>query len=174
MTLVAYLYQKGNMDYPLDEKRANDAYEALVKYLASAPRSEKETREKLYQKGFHKNEVEFAIDKAKSYRYIDDEQYVRTYLTFNKMRYGSKKLAYKLTVEKGVDKALVENLIADIIEEDFEIERASTIAKKYVKQKKITEKKDYQKVGAFLYQKGFSWAIINKVMSTVFDEQFDD
>ncbi len=162
------------MDYPLDEKRALDAYEALVKYLASSARSEKEVRDKLYQKGFHKNEVEFAVEKAKGYRYIDDEAYARTFLTFNKTRYGSKKLAYKLTVEKGVDKQLVDNLVADLIEEDFEIERAGELAKKYIKQKKITEKKDYQKVGAFLYQKGFSWSVINKVMTVVFDEAFEE
>ena len=53
-----------------------DAFETAVKYLAVSPRSEKEVREKLYSKGFHKQEVEEAIARAKSYRYIDDEAYV--------------------------------------------------------------------------------------------------
>ena len=53
-------------DYPLDEERAKKAYETLVKYLAGSARSEQECKDKLYDKGFHKDEVDFAIDKAKA------------------------------------------------------------------------------------------------------------
>ena len=155
--------------YPLDEERAQKAYESLVKYLALSARSEKECKNKLYDKGYHKNEVEYAIERAKKYKYIDDEEYVRTYLLFNKNRYGAKKIAYKLINEKGVDKNTVENVIADNIDEDFQVENAMKMAQKYIKQKKIVDKKDAQKVGAHLYQKGFDARIINKVITTLFD-----
>ena len=49
-------------EFELDEERAKKAYETLVKYLAISSRSEHECREKLYDKGFHRDEVEFAID----------------------------------------------------------------------------------------------------------------
>ena len=81
-------------EYPLDEERAQKAYDALVKYLALSARSEKECKEKLYGKGYHKDEVEFAIAKAKKYNYINDEEYVRTYLMFNSNRYGAKKIVH--------------------------------------------------------------------------------
>lgn len=151
------------------EERYDKAYNALVKYLAISSRSEKECRDKLYEKGFHKNEVEYAIDRAKGYRYINDEEYVRLYLSFNKSRCGSKKLAYKLTVEKGVDKTLVDNMIEDEIGEEFEKESAKSIAEKYAKQKKITDKSGAQKVGAYLYQKGYSWGVINSVLDNLFN-----
>ncbi len=156
-------------DFPLDEERANKAYETLVKYLAGSARSEQECKDKLYDKGFHKAEVDFAIDKAKGYRYVDDEEYVRTFLLFNKSRYGVRKIVYKLTTEKGVDKNLVENVVCDEIDDDFELELADKFAKKFVKTKKITDKADAQKVGAHLFQKGFDWRIINKVMANLFD-----
>lgn len=151
------------------EERYDKAYNALVKYLAISSRSEKECRDKLYEKGFHKNEVEYAIDRAKGYRYINDEEYVRLYLSFNKSRYGSKKLAYKLTIEKGVDKTLVDNMIEDEIGEEFEKDSAKSIAEKYAKQKKITDKSGAQKVGAYLYQKGYSWGVINSVLDNLFN-----
>ena len=156
-------------DYPLDEERAKKAYETLVKYLAGSARSEQECKDKLYDKGFHKDEVDFALPKAKSYRYVDDEEYVRTFLLFNKSRYGARKIIYKLTNEKGVDKNTVENIVYDEIDDDFELELAEKMAKKFVKTKKIEDKSDSQKVGAHLFQKGFDWRIINKVMATLFD-----
>lgn len=162
------------MEYPLDEKRANEAYEALVKYLAVCQRSEKECVDKLYSKGYHKDEVGFAISKAKGYRYIDDEQYVRNFIMFGKSKYGLKKLSYKLTVEKGVDKTLVENMLADSIDDGFERELCLEFAKKYVKQKHIEDKKDIRKLTAFLYQKGFEWSVINGVASSLFDVDFED
>ncbi len=161
-----------DFQYPLDEERANKAYESLIKYLSASARSEQECKDKLYDKGFHRNEVDFAIDKAKGYRYVDDAEYVRMYLMYNKSRYGAKKIAYKLTSEKGVDKTLVDNILADTVDDDFEIELATSMAQKYVKQKKL-EKSDAQKVGAHLFQKGFDWRIINKVLSTLFDVYID-
>lgn len=156
-------------DFPLDEERANKAYETLVKYLAGSARSEQECKNKLYDKGFHKGEVDFAIDKAKSYRYVDDEEYVRTFLLFNKSRYGVRKIVYKLTTEKGVDKQKVEDIVYDEIDDDFEVELAEKFAKKFAKSKKIADKSDAKKIGAHLFQKGFDWRIIDKVMSKLFD-----
>lgn len=161
-------------EFELNEERAKKAYDSLVKYLAVSPRSEKECKEKLYEKGYHKNEVEYAIDRAKKYRYINDEEYVRTYLLFNKTKYGAKKIEYKLTTEKGIDKRLVANLIEDMLSDEFEISVATAQADKYMKQKKIADKSGYQRVSAFLYQRGFSFKIINKVLSKVFDVTIED
>lgn len=161
-------------EYILDQKRANDAYEALVKYLAVCPRSEKECVEKLYSKGYHKDEVDFAIEKAKGYRYIDDVEYVRNFLMFNKSKYGAKKLSYKLITEKGVDRTLAENSIADTLSDEYEKEICSRFALKYVKQKHIDDKTGIQKLNAFLYQKGFEWNIINSVVDGLFDVEYED
>ena len=162
------------MEYALDEKRANEAYEALVKYLAVCQRSEKECVEKLYSKGYHKNEVEFAISKAKGRRYIDDEEYVRSFLFFNKNKYGTKKLSYKLITEKGVDKVLVENMLADLISDEEEKEICLKFAQKYVKQKHVEDKAGIRKLSAFLYQKGFEFGVINSVVSDLFDVTDED
>lgn len=161
------------MEFELDEEKAKKAYNALVKYLAIAPRSEKECKEKLYEKGYHRDEVEYALERAKKYRYINDEEYVRTYVLFNKTKYGAKKIEFKLTSEKGIDKKLVANLIEDLLSDEFEMQVASDMAEKYVRQKKIVDKSGYQRVSAFLYQRGFSFKIINKVMATKFDTFFE-
>lgn len=156
-------------DYPLDEERAKKAYETLVKYLAGSARSEQECKDKLYDKGFHKDEVDFAINKAKGYKYVDDAEYVRTFLLFNKSRYGVRKIVFKLTNEKGVDKNIVEDIVSQEIDDEFELELADKMAKKFAKSKKIEDKSGAQKAGAHLFQKGFEWRTINKVLANLFD-----
>ncbi|MEG1662691.1 MAG: regulatory protein RecX [Clostridia bacterium] len=157
------------MDFPIDEKRVRLAYDAAGKYLSASPRSEKEVKEKLYSKGFHKDEVEGAIEKCKLYHFIDDEAYVRTFLEFYKNKYGAKKLAYKLTTEKGINRELVDNLIADELPDDLELQKAKDCAEKYILQKKF-DKKDVSKVAAFLFQRGFEWNIINQALNDIFVE----
>ena len=156
-------------EFLLDEERAQKAFDALVKYLALSARSEKECKEKLYGKGYHRNEVEYAVEKAKKYNYINDEEYVRTYLMFNSKRYGAKKIAYKLTTEKGVDKKIVDDILSESKDEQKEYELALSMAQKYAKTRKIQDKSGAQKISAHLYSKGFDFGIINKVVANMFD-----
>lgn len=155
--------------YQLDEERAAKAYDALLKYLTASPRSEKECKEKLYDKGFHKNEVEYAVERAKKYRYVDDDEYVRTFLSYYGERLGRRSLEYKLTQEKGVDKLLAANLIADTISDEQEAEKCRAEAERFVARKKFEDKSCAQKVYAHLVQKGYESAIISKIMATLFD-----
>lgn len=159
----------------LDEERTKQAYEALLKYLSVSMRSEKECRQKLYDKGFHKGEVEYAIDKAKRYRFIDDAEYARTFVSYNVKKYGSKKLEYKLIFEKGVDAKLVKNILEDAICEDDELARCSEFAEKFFARKHLSpkNKEDVKKAAAFLYQKGFEWDVIKAVLDNT-DDSYDD
>lgn len=152
-----------------DEDREAKAYDALLKYLTASPRSEKECREKLYQKGFHKNEVEYAVDRAKRYRYINDEEYVRVYLSYYGGRVGKKLLAYKLTQEKGIDRELAQNIVDELIDDERELEKCGEEARKYAAQKKIADRSGASKVYAHLVRKGYDSGVISKIMATVFD-----
>lgn len=149
------------------EERMQKCFDQAVKYLAISPRSEKEVKEKLYEKGYHRNEVDEAIDRCKGYRYIDDEAYTRSFVDYYSHRMGRKMMAYKLTNDKGVDQTLVSNMIADLVSDDAETEKCVDMASKYVKKKRIWDKKDLQKVGAYLFTKGFEWNIINRALSQV-------
>lgn len=152
-----------------------DAFETAVKFLAVSPRSEKEVREKLYSKGFHKQEVEEAIARAKSYRYIDDEAYVNDFVDYCGARYGRKKIEYKLVYEKGIAQNTVTCCLENKLTDESELEKAVGMAEKYIRAKRVTEKKDFRKVAAFLYQKGFDGSTINAAMNKVADiPEFDD
>ena len=153
------------------------ALDAAVKYIASAPRSEKEVREKLYRKGYHKAEVEDAIARAKEYGYIDDVRYVADFAEYYGAKLGRKKLEYKLVTEKGIPREIALNGIADAVSEEEEREKAVSVAMKYAASKRITERKDLGKVGAYLWQRGFARDTIDHALDAVAEslscEDFD-
>jgi SOS response regulatory protein OraA/RecX len=80
---------------------------------------------------------------------------------------GRKMMAYKLTTDKGVDQTLVSNMIADLVSDQAETEKCIDMASKYIKKKRIWDKKDLQKVGAYLFTKGFEWNIINQALDQI-------
>ena len=152
----------------MENKPTNkSAFDAAVKYLAASPRSEKEVKEKLYQKGYHKNEVEEALKKCREYRYLDDEAYVKSYLLSYGEKYGRKKIIYALTFEKNVDKQVVEDIVFEALTDETEKEKGIRFAKKYIEQKQAETKAELQKVGAHLYSKGFDYAVITSVMAAL-------
>lgn len=158
------------------EKTKNkvSAFDAAVKYLAVSPRSEKEVRDRLYKKGYHKAETEEAIARAKGYGYIDDAKYVEDFVEYYGAKSGRKQLEYKLVSEKGISPELARNGIADALSDEEEREKALETARKCARAKRITEKKDLQKVGAFLYRKGFERDMIDSALNAVADELFGE
>lgn len=154
-------------------KERPSAFDVAVKYLSVSPRSEKEVREKLYKKSYHKAEVEEAIARSKGYGYIDDEKYVEDFVDYYGAKTGRKQLEYKLVTEKGISVELARNGIADAISDEEEREKALTMGRKCALQKRISEKKELQKVGAFLYRRGFSRDVIDGVLNTLSDELFN-
>lgn len=143
------------------------AFDAAVKYLSVAPRSEKEVRDKLYKKGYRKSEVEEAIARAKCYRYIDDAKYAEDYAEYYGTRIGRKKLEYKLVFEKGVNAETARAAVADKIPDDEEREKALAMGRKYAAAKKIVERKELGKVGAHLYRNGFDRGVIDGVLDEI-------
>ena len=147
------------------EQLKQKCFDQAVKYLAISPRSEKEVKEKLYEKGYHREQVDYAIERCKGYKYINDEIYTRSFIDYYSHKMGRKMLLYKLTTDKGIDNALATNMIADLVSDETEVEKCLDMANKYIKKKRIAERKDMQKVGAYLYTKGFEWNTINIALS---------
>lgn len=148
------------------EDQSRKAFETAINFLSICSRSEKEIVDKLYKKGFHRNEVENALEKLKGYKYIDDELYVKTYLSYYGNKYGRKKIAYKLVYDKGVDKQIVEFAIEDILTDDIEKEKAIDFANKYIARKKLLQS-GKPKLANWLYGKGFEWKTIYSVLDNV-------
>ena len=65
-------------------KEEKTPFDVALDYLEKCARSEKEVKDKLYKKGYSKQQVEDTLSKLKEYRFIDDTEYVKQFLFFYK------------------------------------------------------------------------------------------
>jgi len=149
------------------DDRVKDGFNYLIKWVAYSPRSEKECINRLYEKQFHKNEVEWIVELAKNDSIINDNLYTELFIESYKNKYGKKRIEDKLVFEKGVEKSLVNNKIAELITDEFEDQLTLMFAKKYINQKHIDLNTQSDKLVSYLLGKGFNWSNINYVKKMI-------
>ncbi len=143
------------------------AFDTAAKFLKS-PKTEYQVREKLYEKGFHKTEIEQVIEKMKYYGYIDDYDYCRLYIEVKSKKVGKKKIEYKLINEKRVNEKLVYKALSEFFDSNLEKDKCREYAVKYLEKKHLVlDAEGKAKVGQHLYQKGYNWDTITAVLSTI-------
>lgn len=140
------------------------AKEALV-YISRAMHSKAQVRETLQKKGYTKDEADYAINELLSYGYIDDAEYGRLIIEGcinEKKGYYSIKQRLK---SKGIESELIEELLTDLSDAQQQ-EAAYTIAQ--IKYKALQDKDRRTaaaKTSQYLSRNGYTWDVINTVMS---------
>lgn len=124
-------------------------------------------KDKLMQGGYPEIIAGIAVDYAVSYRYVDDEQYVRDFIEYNREKKSRKRMQLDL-MHKGISEQLFQDVWEDMAGEDEEaIEREQIIYwvnKKHFRPREATFE-EKQKMMAFLYRKGFSINNIRSILS---------
>jgi regulatory protein len=154
------------------QKEKPSAFLTAANYLAKGLKTEREVRSKLKARGYPRAEVEDAVKKLKEYRYIDDFEYARTYVSEYGQKFGATLIKQKLS-QKGVDASLVQSALSEL-PEGSETELCRKTAENYIAKRRL-QKTDRAKAANYLYSKGFSWDDINEVMSDggLFDRDDD-
>ena len=124
-------------------------------------------KDKLLQGGYPEQIADIAVDYVVSYRYVDDEQYVRDFIEYNREKKSRKRIQLDL-MHKGISEQLFQDICEEIAGDDEEvIEREQIIywmnKKHFCPQEATFEEK--QKMMAFLYRKGFSINNIRSILS---------
>lgn len=133
--------------------------------LKSRPYTEHQLREKLRQGLYPETVVDEALAYVKSFRYMDDRRYVEDYVAY----YGESRSRGRITqdlLKKGVDGDLVDEVYEEIPEEDLPDE--SALMERWLQKKQYDRERagyqERQRMGAFLYRKGFSPDKIESVL----------
>ncbi|MQS76597.1 recombination regulator RecX [Companilactobacillus halodurans] len=147
-------------------ENVNKAYGDAVNYLSYQLRTEKEIKEYLYKKEYHRDAVDLTIDRLKDLHYIDDENYAQSFInTQLRMSANGPKIIEQKMLQKGVPSAVIQNKL-DEIDQDILVENAIEFAKKQVrKQKRASFKQMLNKLRQSLYQKGFNKEIIDETIN---------
>ena len=132
--------------------------------LSDMGRTESQLRTKLKQGGYEEDAVEAAIRYVKSFGYINDMEYARSFIDSRKDR-KSKKELYAALLQKGVPAEIVEQVFeeADYGEKDSR-QAIEALMRKRSYNPETADVKEKQKMMGYLMRKGFSYQDIRNVL----------
>ena len=164
--ILAFYHFKTDMEIDEDEfktiKSENDekvAFDMAVSYLEKYVVSEKGLKDYLKKKSFDGKVIAKTVEKLREYGFIDDEKFAKNYFESLSTSKGKRAIANKLR-EKGVSAEIIGNLLENI-DEESQIEMATTLAEKFVKNRQIDTKLK-QKCLAHLIYKGYDYSVAQK------------
>lgn len=136
-----------------------------MQLLEHMDRTEKALSDRLRQAGFSERAVADAMSYVKSYGYIDDSRYARTYLAYRMESKSRQKLIQEL-IQKGVDRqtaveAWEEEAALNQPDEREILKR--TIEKKYDRDTQLDEK-EMRRLQGYLARRGFQFQDISGVL----------
>jgi regulatory protein len=156
-----------------DAARSRDrTMNRAVKLLAAKPRSERELRERLLEKGWTNEDiVSGVIERLKDYKYLDDAQFA-TDLALSKLRQkprGKRKLEMDLSRKK-LDKDVIASAVAAAYEKMPEDELIQLAIDKRLRVKgKPQTREDLKKFYDHLLRQGFSYDAIRGALKNSSD-----
>ena len=134
--------------------------------LSDMGRTESQLRTKLKQGGYSDEAVEEAIRYVKSFGYINDAEYVRSFIDSRKEK-KSKKEIYAALKQKGVDSDIIEQVFEemDYGEEDSRQAIEALMRKRNYNPDSV-DLKEKQKLMGYLMRKGFRYEEVNSVLNS--------
>ncbi|MDE7354562.1 MAG: recombination regulator RecX [Acetatifactor sp.] len=160
------LYEK--MYHEIVGKRA---VKRAMHLLEKMDRTQEQLRKKLSECGYPQELVEEAIAYVKSYRYIDDERYAKTYVRLNQEKKSAGRMKMDL-LAKGVAQEVIARALAEENETAPE-----TLIQRLLEKKKFdpaaATPKETAKMYQFLLRRGFSGNEIMHVLKDNLDDSAD-
>ena len=144
-------------------KRARDR---ALYLLQSQGRTQAEMIKKLKDDGYSQSVTERVLSFLQEYHFIDDNAYTENYIHVNKGRKSKRQITYELQ-QKGVDRDQIRQMLEENPVDEEETVRS--LLKKKTGGRIPEDKKEIQKLAAFLGRKGFSFEVISRVLRDVAD-----
>jgi regulatory protein len=160
-------------DEDAKKKKKYNPAQAFLKashYCAYQERSHKEVRNKLYEYGLHKNDVEDVISKLITDGFLNEERFAKAFAggKFRIKKWGRKKIVHELEA-LGLTPRCIRTGLQSIDESDYRRVLVDLLKKKLTQTVEPNAFKKRDKVGRFAISKGYEpdavWGIL-KEMST--------
>lgn len=148
------------------EQRIYVLKQVAYNFVSYKPRTEKQIRLKLKEKGYDKSESDLAIEFLLKFDLVDDEKYAKQFISdyLKRKSAGKSKLISEL-IMKGIDKSLAKNVLNQYYPENAAYEIALRAAnKKFKLIRNKTGEKQKSSLIKYLQFSGFDWDIIRKVL----------
>lgn len=126
-------------------------------------RTEAQLREKLTRNEYPVDIVEAAISYVKSFGYINDYEYARSFIESRKER-KSRREIYMQLVGKGVSRELIDEAFEESYEREDSTEAIRRLLEKKRYDRENTTPEEKKKIMAYLVRKGFGYDDIRRTM----------
>ncbi len=128
--------------------------------LEKNDRTEADVRRKLKENLYPQEAIDAAISYVMSYHYIDDERYTENYIRY-KSSSSSRNEIKQTLLQRGIRKEIIEEKFAATDSDESEL--IMKLMKKRCQSPQDVSYEDKQKLFGYLYRKGFSFDMIEKV-----------
>ena len=149
------------------------ATEAAVRLLGRRPRSVREVRDRLRQRGFAPEAIEAAVEKLEGWRYVDDADFAR-YWVENRERHkprGRRLLEQELR-QKGVDREVVRETIeaAELDEAAAALEVGRAKLRSYAGLEPPVVRR---RLGGYLARRGYDGETVRRALDRLLGDEPD-
>lgn len=131
--------------------------------------TEKQLREKLFEKGYDADICDEVVKTLREYNYIDDEDYAENFIEYAVSKgWGKMKISFELE-RRGVEKSIVSAVLSTF--DDSPVDRIYDILCVKFAGLDMTDFKQKQKVLRFFVSRGFDFDNIKSAISKFCDER---
>ena len=179
-TLVKLRLQKGmevdeaELENILKEENRNKCFNYAVFLLGKRNYFEKALKDKLKEKEYDEEAIQFAIEKLYHHGYLNEERLTEAFVK-DKKRFSKKGPRYIASAlkAKGVDEGLIKQTLEACYEEEEALENCMSLLRKKIDYYKRKTEDTYtlkSKLYAFLAQRGYSSEVIKKSIEAILKE----
>ncbi len=146
---------------------ASKAYSKALNYLSFRPRSIHEVEQHLEQSEFSEAQIASATSELLSRGYLDDRAFAESWIRSRRaLKYRSRRVLIQELVQKGVDKDLVEQVLADSPDEQSD---EATIMELIQKKRLLARYPVEQKLISYLLSQGFAYSSVKQALEKIKD-----
>jgi regulatory protein len=158
----------------LESSESSDkALQAALRFLELRPRSLAEVRERLRRKSYGPEAIEAALSRLSETGLLDDQAFSRFWVEARQGSQPRGKLALRSELlRKGIDRATIDETLAEQGGADDERARAETLARKVLhKYREAPDKQSFQRrLGGFLQRRGFAPDVVMTLLGQLWRE----
>jgi regulatory protein len=151
-----------------EEDEVEKAYQRALRSISRRPHAEQEIRRKIQRRGLSRPVQESVLNRLRSAGLLDDADFARIWVenrTVFRPR-SARALAIELR-QKGISKTEIDSALEGFDEAEAAYRAGQKAARRW---KNVSEEEFRKKVGGYLSRRGFSYSMINSVISRLMSE----
>lgn len=157
------------IDELIDKDTEEKVFQSALRFLDFRPRSEREIRIKLRQKGFETDKINTVVEKLRASNLLQDDHFAVSWVdSRNEFHPRSQKLMRYELRNKGINDRQIDEALKGSANDQ---ELAQKAAKKVVRRYSGLEWQEFRKkLSAHLVRRGFSYDVVSPVVKMAWDE----